>query len=102
PPVADRRLPDEVAAQIEALFGLLQPTDFSADLRQTLEACYAAGDTHGLAFGRWVSRVFSKHGLVIAGSNDEEAKRRLAEAMQTSVAKSGEILKALEAQSQSA
>lgn len=75
--VADLGLPEEYEAFRDEVKGLLPETAFSDDLWKILDNCYQPGATFKKAFGSLISRLFSKHGLVLAGSNEEDVKNYL-------------------------
>ena len=75
--VADLILPEVYDAFRNEVKELLPETAFSDDLWNILDDCYQSGSTFKSAFGSLISRIFSKHGLVLAGSNDKEVKSYL-------------------------
>lgn len=97
--VSDEILTDAVSALNEVLKTDLHETDFSSDLWIELQSCYQSGRTHGSAFAKLMASWFSKHGILIAGSNHKELKSLLADTFKTSVEKADDIHDALELQS---
>lgn len=86
PPVANITLPDgELTAFKEEVQSALFETDFSSDLWELLDACYQSGRTFGQAFGHLISRLFSKHGVVLAGSNHSEVKSLVSGTLKRSI-----------------
>jgi bacillithiol biosynthesis cysteine-adding enzyme BshC len=77
----------------------LRETDFSDLLWDLLDECYRPGVTFRVAFGKLISRLFSKHGMILAGSHDKNIKRYLLQQLQSSVKNASEIGEALENQS---
>jgi bacillithiol biosynthesis cysteine-adding enzyme BshC len=59
----------------------LTPGDHHEAVLSLLRDSYGSGVSHPLAFGALLSKLFSKHGLVLAGSTSAEAKALLAPAM---------------------
>ncbi|WP_073059135.1 bacillithiol biosynthesis cysteine-adding enzyme BshC [Fodinibius roseus] len=100
PPVADIRLPDELLQLRSQIRGELYETDFSADVWQLLDCCFRPDTTFAKAFGDFITRLFSKHGLVLAGSNDPAIKAQTKEVFRRSVEHAGAVREALEAQSE--
>lgn len=98
-PVGDELLTDEIQAFNESLKKLNPETDFSDELWNTLESAYQSGQTHAVAFARLMSTWFSKHGVLIAGSNFQPIKAICADALSTSVSEANAIEHTLEAQS---
>lgn len=74
-----------VGSDIERLIAsvdeALAPGDHHADVLALLRDTYTPEATHPAAFGALLSKLFSKHGLVLAGSTSAEAKALLAPAM---------------------
>jgi len=52
----------------------LTDTDFSDALWEFVNNCYQDGKTHVFAFAQLMDRLFSKHGLVLCGSNFKPLK----------------------------
>lgn len=55
----------------------LTETDFSSELWNLLNSCYAEGERVDRAFGKFILNLFGKYGLVLAGSRDGNIKRHL-------------------------
>jgi len=77
----------------------LQPTDFSRELISLLDEAYATGRTYRDAFGYLLSRLFSDYGLILAGSNYNEAKKLARSCIKKAITCAGEIQASLENQS---
>lgn len=56
---------------------LLFDTDFSPNMWELLDNCYSDGTLHSQAFAKLISSLFSKHGVVVAGSNFKSVKALL-------------------------
>lgn len=100
PTVAEIIIPDALNEVRDQLKKSLYNTDFSNDLWALLDDCFSPGNTFAKAFGLFISRLFSKHGLVLAGSNEPEVKNLTAEYFKTSIRKADSIRQSLETQSQ--
>ncbi|MDZ7693225.1 MAG: bacillithiol biosynthesis BshC [Balneolaceae bacterium] len=74
-------------------------TDFTDNLLNLLDQCYTKGARHDDSFGKLLSRLFSKHGLLLAGSNCKPVKQNVREGMKLAISKANEIRTALESQS---
>lgn len=99
PPVADIRLPGELDQLRNQIKDALYETDFSADVWQLLDRCFRPHATFAQAFGDFITHLFSKHGLLLAGSNDPAIKDQTKEVFRRSVEHAGAVREALEAQS---
>lgn len=60
-------------------------TDFSKKLWEILDRSYNENESVGLAFGKLLQQLFSKHGLILAGSNDSSLKNLTKDALVKSV-----------------
>lgn len=76
----------------------LQPTDFHDELISLLDDAYAGGRTYRDAFGVLLSRLFSRHGLIFAGSNYREAKQFSVSCIRDAVINASAIRSSLEDQ----
>lgn len=97
-PVAELALPDELDQLRIQIQKELYETDFSADVWQLLNRCFRPGTTFFNAFGDFVTSLFSKHGLVLAGSNHAAIKAQTKEVFKHAVENAGAIRDALEDQ----
>ncbi|MDG5766457.1 bacillithiol biosynthesis cysteine-adding enzyme BshC [Balneolales bacterium ANBcel1] len=77
----------------------LPPTDFRDELFSLLDECYVPGRSLKQAFGELLMRLFSRHGLILAGSNEREAKRITRDAIRIAIERADDIVSALEHQS---
>lgn len=100
PSVAEIELPDKLEWFREQLKESLYETDFSDDLWKLLDETFVPGRSFLAAFGTFISKLFSKHGLVLAGSNFTAFKRATSGILQQSITKADEIRHSLEEQSE--
>lgn len=100
PPVAELNLPPELENLQHEAKQLLYETDFSTDLWQLLEDCFQPGRTFLRAFGDFLTRLFSKHGLVLAGSNHPEIKAFTKDIFKRAVQQADPIRQTLQDQSE--
>lgn len=98
-PVANRRIGPNLHVFTEEVFESLGTTDFTSELRQLIGEAYTEGSTHGNAFGMLIARIFGKHGLVLAGSNNPGIKGFLAPVIIRAAMQTDAIMQALEQQS---
>lgn len=99
PTVAELPLPDELHQLRSKLQEAFYNTDFSDDLWSLIDRSYVPGNTFFEAFGRFMSRLFSKHGLVMAGSNHPQIKKATGNFLKRSITEANEIRRNLENQS---
>lgn len=99
-PVADINVPEEVEKLETEVKDALYNTDFSAPLWDLLNKCFSADNTFAEGFGHFISALFSKHGLVLAGSNNPAIKKEVGDVMERSISEADEIRAGLEDQSQ--
>ncbi len=71
--------------------GLIE-TDFSDDLWKILDSSYHKNHTVGKAFGLLLQKLFGKHGLILAGSNDDNFKDLSKSILTQSVSKADDIV----------
>ncbi|MCW9706797.1 bacillithiol biosynthesis cysteine-adding enzyme BshC [Fodinibius salsisoli] len=100
PPVADLSLPPELKLLRKEVRNVLYETDFSADLWELLDQHFSPGNTFLEAFGGFINHLFSKHGLILAGSNHPDVKAHTKEILKYSVNEAEAIKEALEEQSE--
>lgn len=99
-PVAEIELPpklDEVRNEVRES---LHKTEFFDELWQLLDECFVPGNTFLDASGHFMSKLFSPHGLVLAGSNNKEVKALTGGYLKKSIAGADEIRGDLEQQTQ--
>ena len=99
PTVADLSLSDEISDMRDQLKESLYNTDFSEELWELLDESFQKGHSFFEAFGLLISRLFSKHGLVLAGSNHPDVKGATGEYLKTSIEKADRIRDQLEEKS---
>lgn len=97
--VADLTIPDDFQKFRDEIEELLPDTAFSEELWALLDDSYQKGTSFRKAFGRLITSLFSKHGLVLAGSNDRTVKEYIKNYMLEAVDKVDEVGKVLEKQS---
>ena len=78
-PVASVRLEQSVAAAVDGLEAVLEPTDFSAALLSRLRSAYRPGSGMADAFACWMETLLGDRGLVVFDASDEAAKPLAAE-----------------------
>jgi bacillithiol biosynthesis cysteine-adding enzyme BshC len=74
-PVSRVRLGEGIGEAIEALESALPVTAFSPDVLDALRSAYAPGRSFPQAFGRLMSSLFSRQGLVLVDPSDSRLKR---------------------------
>lgn len=99
-PVADIKLGDDVNTLRDNLRNELYDTDFTDDLWQLLDSHFKPGCSFREAFGGFISTLFSKHGLVLAGSHDPQIKEATKSYLLKSVTHADEIRESLEEKSE--
>lgn len=100
PPVSELEFPPEIEELKNRLQSSLIDTDFSDDLWNILNACFAPDLTFCTGFGNFIARLFSKHGLVLAGSNCVPVKEQVKNKMADAIKQADDIRQSLEKQSQ--
>lgn len=98
PPVSELELPPELEELEKKIQSTLIDTDFSSELWELLNTCFEPGKTFLDGFGSFISRLFSKHGLVLAGSNHLAVKEETKSVLKTAVSNADEVRKALDKQ----
>ncbi|MGD8426203.1 MAG: bacillithiol biosynthesis cysteine-adding enzyme BshC [Balneolaceae bacterium] len=93
--VAETKLPEELQSFRKNIKEALFNTDFSEDLWKIIDNCFRPGNTFLDAFGCFIACLFSKHGLVLAGSNNREVKKVTRSFLQDSISKADSIRQAL-------
>jgi bacillithiol biosynthesis cysteine-adding enzyme BshC len=101
PTVAELSMPEEISGMRNELKEALYDTDFSDDLWDLLDESFNKNNSFFEAFGLFISRLFSKHGLVLAGSNQPDVKQATSECIKTSIQQADKIRNGLEKQSES-
>ena len=101
PPVADMKLPEGLQELRDDVKESLYSTDFSDGLWELLDECFQTGHTFSQSFGKFIVQLFSKHGLILAGSNQPDVKQALEPILQKAVSKADALKKALKEQTNS-
>ena len=99
PTVAEMEIPPELKDVRDELKDSLYDTDFSEKLWKILDDSFQPGHSFLEAFGGFVSTLFSKYGVVLAGSNNAEVKDATGSLMKQSIVEADEIRNRLEQQS---
>lgn len=98
PSVAKMNLPPGLPDIKKEIRKILIDTDFSDDLWKLLDNSYKEGTTFEQAFGDLVAQLFSGHGLVLAGSNNEMIKKNSKGVLKEAILKAGDMRDALDRQ----
>jgi bacillithiol biosynthesis cysteine-adding enzyme BshC len=98
PTVAELTIPEQIGQMRRQLKESMYDTDFSDDLWELLDSCFQPGKTFFQSFGSFISSLFSKHGLVLAGSNHPEIKNITGSVLEESVTEANAIRQELESQ----
>lgn len=69
------RLPAEIAAALDTIEQALPENEARASLMRDLRECYAPGATWGEAFGRFITRLFSRFGVILIDPLHETLRR---------------------------
>lgn len=99
PPVAEMELPEELESLKKEVKESLYDTDFSGELWEILDHAFRSGKRFDYAFGDFIARLFSPHGLVLAGSNHPAVKEHTKECMVEAISSADDFREALEKQS---
>ena len=89
---------EEVDSLLKQIFSLLPETDFSSELEELLRSSYQSGNLKQ-GFGKLMAGLFSKHGLVLAESNNAGIKKELSRPICQAVQQAIEINEKLEERS---
>lgn len=94
--VANIEITDEMASFIQSLDDNLISTEFKDEILELLKFCYPRGYNHGKSFGRLITKLFSRYGLLLAGSSRENAQVFLNKTLVSLIQKTDEIANCLE------
>jgi bacillithiol biosynthesis cysteine-adding enzyme BshC len=94
-PVGYIKLDDSIKQTITELFEELPSTEFTRELRQTVEETWQSGTYYGDAFARFLNKLFGEYGLIILCPLDERLKKLAAPVYVEAIKKSEEIVSAL-------
>lgn len=98
PTVAEMTIPEQLNEMRDKLRELLYDTDFSDELWELLDEAFQPGSTFFEGFGQLISSLFSKHGLVLAGSNHPQVKNLTSNLLKRSIADADKVRQTLEEQ----
>jgi bacillithiol biosynthesis cysteine-adding enzyme BshC len=98
--VAERSIPQQIEQMRSDLQESLYDTDFSDELWELLDHSFQSDNTFLKSFGLFISKLFSKHGLVLAGSNYPAVKKITGDYLKQSVSSVDKIRQALEDQTE--
>ena len=89
-------LGDDISRISNELSDILPDTDFSAELWELLNACYKPENTFREAMALYLGRLFSRHGLIFAGSDDPEIKKLMIKPLARAISDAAPLQQALE------
>lgn len=98
PPVAELTYPEDLEKLKNELKGVLYETDFSKELWRLLNASFEQDKRFDYSFGDYMARIFSSHGLVLAGSNHNAVKEHTKNCMLKAIKKADIFRTALQDQ----
>lgn len=98
-PVGYIKLDETIDQTVSQLFDTIPHTEFSGTLREMLEECWSPHTYFGDAFGKLLTRLLGKHGLIILCPLDSRLKVLAAPVYVDAIRKSGEIVAALQERS---
>lgn len=98
-PVSEEIIGESISKFENEFWEQLPETDFSRDIRVQLTSFFESGKTFTAAFAQWISNLFSKHGVLIAGSQHKAIKDLSKDIIKLAVGKDDEIFEAIESQS---
>ncbi len=94
-PVGYIKLDETIKQGIRKLIDSLMPTEFTDEVRTLLEDCWKPDEYFGDAFGKLLTRLVGKRGLIILCPLNEKLKRLAAPIYVEAIKKSAEIVDAL-------
>lgn len=95
PPVGRLELDDSFKEFRENIKEFLFDTDFTQELTNLLDTCYRPGSTFRESFGNLILKLFGKHGLILAGSDDPDIKQLGSEILTKSVSHKDDVYKSV-------
>lgn len=98
PPVSELKFTDALNSFRQKADRALLQTDFTKQLWKILDACFKPGFRFDEAFGNFISNLFSKHGLVLAGSNFKPVKKHTKALLKKAITSAGEVRNDLDVQ----
>ena len=94
-PVGFVKLDDSIKETIENLFDELPRTEFTDELKNSIEGIWKSGESFSDAFILTLTKIFDKYGLIMLDPLDEKLKKIAAPIYVEAIKKSGEIVDAL-------
>jgi len=94
-PVGEIRVDGSVGKIIGQWLTSLPATEFSNDLREVLTSAYFSGESFGDSFGKLMTSLFGKYGLVLFDPLDSTAKGLASPIYRKAIERSDEIVQAL-------
>jgi bacillithiol biosynthesis cysteine-adding enzyme BshC len=91
-PVGVLTLSDDIRRVLDEAAGLLEP----GAITEALQEFYKPGVSFGLAFARFMSRVFSEHGLIVLDASTRECHALGAEVLRKAITSADELQTALQ------
>jgi bacillithiol synthase len=88
-PIAQLQLDARVGQTIDELASILQRTEFTSTIIDTLRAAWKPGVGMARAFATWLDTVLGPHGLVVFESSDPDAKPLVADVFARELASPG-------------
>ncbi|MGM0458180.1 MAG: bacillithiol biosynthesis cysteine-adding enzyme BshC [Bacteroidota bacterium] len=96
PPAGSIQLGNELHNVLDVLKKELDQTDFYDELISTIEQAYNRESTFTEAFGRLMMSMFSRHGLILAGSLNKDVKKSASILFKHSVTSAPSLTNALD------
>jgi len=90
-PVGEVRHTKEIAVALGQLEAALPPGETRSRLLQDLRECYVPGATWGESFGRFLTRLFGRWGVILLDPLDESVHRLSAGVYQQAIEKAAEL-----------
>jgi len=90
-PASQIVLDENIKPTLEIFSSSAKEGKFSQEVSQKLKEFYAAGQPYYLAFGRWMSFLLGKYGLVLLNPADSDFKSLLSPIFTSELEKNGEL-----------
>ncbi|HXH69688.1 MAG TPA: bacillithiol biosynthesis cysteine-adding enzyme BshC [Pyrinomonadaceae bacterium] len=94
-PVGLVKLDETINQTIEDLFESLPHSEFSGETKSLLNQTYRKNETYSTAFAKFLTKIFSRYGLIFLSPLNEKLKKLCAPIFVETVEKSDEIISAL-------
>lgn len=94
-PVGSIGLDDSIKKTIGDFFKNIQSTEFTDELKKTIQKTYKEGETFGTAFAKLLSAILKGHGLIVLPALNPELKQLCSPIFFEAVEKSDEIVSAV-------